>query len=415
MFEVFLALLTFLTGNSPWAASFQYHDYRLLWSSTVVQSVGMGMEFVAMGWLVLELTDSPFMVGVASAARMAPFFFLGLVSGAIADRVERRLFLRWVTVAGSAISGVVAVVLFRGIDQVWPIIALSAAMGCVWAFTFTVRQAYTFDIVGPEMALNGLSLTAFSQRLGGVFGALAGGFVIARIGIDGQYAVICATYAATAAVLLMTRDSGKAAIEAPDSVWRNLVGYVHLLASNRTLLLLMLLAAITEVFGFTHQSLLPVLARDELGIGPEGLGIMGAFRQGGGMIGLLFLANLKDFRHKGMAMFLLAGGFGLGQMAFSLADDITVFIVSLVVVNACASAVDTLYKTLMQSNVSNEERGRAMGSWVLSIGIAPVGHIGIGAMASAFGAPGALLVNGSILLGVSMLTALGMPKMRRLE
>ncbi len=410
-----MALLTFLTGNSPWAASFQYHDYRLLWSSTVVQSVGMGMEFVAMGWLVLELTDSPFMVGVASAARMAPFFFLGLVSGAIADRVERRLFLRWVTVAGSAISGVVAVVLFRGIDQVWPIIALSAAMGCVWAFTFTVRQAYTFDIVGPEMALNGLSLTAFSQRLGGVFGALAGGFVIARIGIDGQYAVICATYAATAAVLLMTRDSGKAAIEAPDSVWRNLVGYVHLLASNRTLLLLMLLAAITEVFGFTHQSLLPVLARDELGIGPEGLGIMGAFRQGGGMIGLLFLANLKDFRHKGMAMFLLAGGFGLGQMAFSLADDITVFIVSLVVVNACASAVDTLYKTLMQSNVSNEERGRAMGSWVLSIGIAPVGHIGIGAMASAFGAPGALLVNGSILLGVSMLTALGMPKMRRLE
>ena len=410
-----MALLTFLTGNSPWAASFQYHDYRLLWTSTVVQSVGMGMEFVAMGWLVLELTDSPFMVGVASAARMAPFFFLGLVSGAIADRVERRLFLRWVTVAGSAISGVVAVVLFRGIDQVWPIIALSAAMGCVWAFTFTVRQAYTFDIVGPEMALNGLSLTAFSQRLGGVFGALAGGFVIARIGIDGQYAVICATYAATAAVLLMTRDSGKAAIEAPDSVWRNLVGYVHLLASNRTLLLLMLLAAITEVFGFTHQSLLPVLARDELGIGPEGLGIMGAFRQGGGMIGLLFLANLKDFRHKGMAMFLLAGGFGLGQMAFSLADDITVFIVSLVVVNACASAVDTLYKTLMQSNVSNEERGRAMGSWVLSIGIAPVGHIGIGAMASAFGAPGALLVNGAILLGVSMLTALGMPKMRRLE
>ena len=116
-----------------------------------------------------------------------------------------------------------------------------------------------------------------------------------------------------------------------------------------------------------------------------------------------------------LAMFLLAGAFGLGQMAFSLADDLIVFMAILVLVNACASAVDTLYKTLMQSNVSNEERGRAMGSWVLSIGIAPVGHVGIGAMASAFGAPGALLVNGSILLGVSVLTALGMPKMRKLE
>ncbi|HAL48505.1 MAG: hypothetical protein CL694_12320 [Chloroflexi bacterium] len=387
----------------------------MLWMSTVVQSVGMGMEFVALGWLVLELTDSAFMVGVASAARMAPFFFLGIVSGAVADRVERRLFLRWITLAGSMISGVTAIVLFRGLEQVWPVLVLTSAMGCVWAFTMTVRQAYTFDIVGPETALNGLSLTAFSQRLGGVFGALAGGFIIAKIGIDGQYLVICTAYALTAAVLLFTRESGQAAIATPDSVWRNFIGYFHLLASNRTLLLLMLLAATTEVFGFTHQSLLPVLAKDELGMGPEGLGIMGAFRQGGGMIGLLFLANLKGFRHKGMAMFVLAAGFGLGQMAFSLADDITVFIVSLVVVNACASAVDTLYKTLMQSNVSNEERGRAMGSWVLSIGIAPVGHIGIGAMASAFGAPGALLVNGSILLGVSTLTALGMPKMRRLE
>jgi predicted MFS family arabinose efflux permease len=251
--------------------------------------------------------------------------------------------------------------------------------------------------------------------LGGVFGALAGGFIIETVGIDGQYLAISAMYALTAVVLLFTREAGQSAIATPDSVWKNLVGYFRLLGGNRTLMLLMMLAAITEVFGFTHQSLLPVLARDELDMGPSGLGIMGAFRQGGGMIGLIFLASLKDFRHKGMAMFVLAAGFGLGQMAFSLADDVAVFIVSLVVVNACASAVDTLYKMLMQSNVSNEERGRAMGSWVLSIGVAPVGHIGIGAMASAFGAPGALLVNGSILLGVSALTAIGMPKMRRLE
>ncbi len=410
-----MALLSYLTANSVWASSFRYRDYRLLWASTVVQSIGMGMEFVALGWLVLELTDSAFMVGVASAARMAPFFFLGIFAGAVADRVERRLFLRWITLAGSAISGITAFVLFRGLEQVWPVIALTSGMGCVWAFTMTVRQAYTFDIVGPEIALNGLSLTAFSQRLGGVFGALAGGFIIETVGIDGQYLAISATYALTAVVLLFTREAGQSAIATPDSVWKNLVGYFRLLGGNRTLMLLMMLAAITEVFGFTHQSLLPVLARDELDMGPSGLGIMGAFRQGGGMIGLIFLASLKDFRHKGMAMFVLAAGFGLGQMAFSLADDVAVFIVSLVVVNACASAVDTLYKMLMQSNVSNEERGRAMGSWVLSIGVAPVGHIGIGAMASAFGAPGALLVNGSILLGVSALTAIGMPKMRRLE
>ncbi len=75
-----MALLSYFSGNVTWAASFKYRDYRLLWVATVFQSVGMGMEHVALGWLVLELTDSAFMVGVASAARMAPFFFLGIVN-----------------------------------------------------------------------------------------------------------------------------------------------------------------------------------------------------------------------------------------------------------------------------------------------------------------------------------------------
>ena len=84
-------------------------------------------------------------------------------------------------------------------------------------------------------------------------------------------------------------------------------------------------------------------------------------------------------------------------------------------VNACAMAVDTLYKTLMQNLVSDEERGRAMGSWVLSIGFAPVGHVGIGALAGAVGAPRALLINGAALAAISAIAAATLPRIRRLE
>ena len=91
------------------------------------------------------------------------------------------------------------------------------------------------------------------------------------------------------------------------------------------------------------------------------------------------------------------------------------FVIVLAFVNAAATTVDTLHKTLMQANVPDEQRGRAMGSWVLSIGVAPIGHIGLGAMAGALGAPGALLINGSILTFVGITAALGLPRMRRLE
>ena len=407
-------MLSQITTGRGWAASFQRRDFRLLWASTVVQSVGMGMEFVALGWVVFELTDSPFWVGVSSAARMAPFFFLGLVSGAVADRVDRRIFIRWITLLGTVIAGLTGLVLHLYYGPVWPIIALSVGMGCVWAFTLTLRQAYTYDIVGPEAALNGMALATLSQQIGGVVGSLVAGVIIERAGIANQYVAIGACYALSLVALMWTRESGQAAARTTQSVLQNLVGYVEILRTNRILLTLMVLAGVTEIFGFTHQSLLPVFAKDVLGVGAFGLGIMSAFRQGGGIVGVVVLAGMGNFRRKGLMVFIIAGAFGLGEMAFSLGGNFVSFVLILAFINACASAIDTLYRTLMQENVSNEERGRAMGSWVLSIGIGPVGHLGVGAMGERFGAPLTLLINGSILLGVSVASGLGLGRVRRL-
>ena len=409
-----MSLLSQISTGRGWAASFQRRDFRLLWAATVVQSVGMGMEFVALGWVVFELTDSPFWVGVSSAARMAPFFFLGLVSGAVADRVDRRIFIRWITLLGAALAGLTGLVLQMYYGPVWPIIALSVGMGCVWAFTMTLRQAYTYDIVGPEAALNGMSLATLSQQIGGVAGSLVAGVVIERAGIANQYMAIGVFYMLSLGTLMWTRESGQAAVRTTQSVLENLVGYVEILRTNRILLTLMVLAGVTEIFGFTHQSLLPVFAKDVLGVGAFGLGIMSAFRQGGGIVGVVVLAGMGNFRRKGLMLFIIAGAFGAGEMAFSLGGNFFSFVLVLAFINACASAIDTLYRTLMQENVSNEERGRAMGSWVLSIGIGPVGHLGVGAMGERFGAPLTLLINGSILLGVSVASGLGLGRVRRL-
>ena len=410
-----MALTAFLPRRGAWANSFQYRDFRLLWGATLFHSVGMGMEQVALGYLVLDMTDSAFMVGVAAAARMAPFFFLGILSGAVADRVDRRILLRFITLGGSVTSALMALVLISGPAQVWQVIALAAATGSLWAFVMTFRQAYIFDIVGPELALNGLSLSSMSQRFGGVIGSIISGIIIATLGVGTQYIFVGAMYVAAAGVLFATRDVAQVAPIGTESVLRNFIGYFQLLRENHTLAVLMFLTASTEVLGFTHQTLLPVFARDVVGVGAVGLGIMTAVRQGGGLLGLLLLANLGNFQRKGYAMFFAAIAFGAGLMTMFVARNVYLFLLVLTLVNASASAVDTLYKTLMQSNVSNEQRGRAMGSWVLSIGMAPIGHLGVGGMAGALGAPGTLLINGSILTALSISALLGLPRIRRLN
>ncbi|MDA0263237.1 MAG: MFS transporter [Chloroflexi bacterium] len=401
--------------SAAWASSLRHRDFRLFWVSTLFYSLGTGMEHVAVGWLVFDITGSAFMVGVAAAARMAPLFFLGILSGAIADWMERRLFLLFSALAGTGVSAVMAVILLAGDPNVWAVIALVAAAGCVFAFTLTTRQAYTYDIVGPEHALNGLSLNQMSMQAGGIAGAVISGALIQSVGPGWQYLAVGGSYLGSAAVLLVIGQSARALQPNREPVLRNLAGYIRFLSQNRVILVLMCLASLTEVLGFTHMTLLPVFAKEVLEVGPVGLGYLTAVRQAGGLLGLALLANLRDYRRKGLLMFIVAGAFGVGLMAFSVSSALVFFIVVLAAVNACAMSVDTLYKTLMQANVPNEQRGRAMGSWVVSIGVAPVGHLGVGALASALGAPGALLINGAVLTGISIAAALKLPKIRRLE
>ena len=401
-------------SNAKWAASFRYRDFRLLWGSTVIQSVSFGMERVSLGWLIFEMTDSVFMLGVATAVNMAPAFFLGIVSGAVADWANRKLFVRFLVLAAACSAGLMALVLLTGIAQVWHVLGLATLTGAVSAFLMTVRQAYTYDITGPKDALNGMALSSVSSSLGSVGGALLSGVIISTVGIGEQYLVVAAVYGLAAGVLLGTREEGQAAVAERSSVLDNLVSYVQLLRVNRTLMALMLMTIAIEIFGFSHYTLLPVLAKDVLGVGATGLGMMTAVGQMGGLLGVMALANLGNFRRKGMLVIAITTGFGLGLMAFSLAAHMLFFLAVLAWVNGCAMSLDTLNRTLMQENVPNEQRGRAMGSWTLSIGTGPVGKLGIGALGEAIGAPGALLVNGAILAMVGVSAAVGLPKIRRL-
>ena len=401
--------------SGAWASSLRFRDFRLFWASTFFYSVGTGMEHVAVGWLVFDITGSAFMVGVAAAARMAPLFFLGILSGAMADWLERRLFLLFSALGGVAVAAIMAMLLLSGDPPVWAVVVLVAAGGCVLAFTLTTRNAYTYDIVGSEHALNGLSLNQMAMQVGGIAGALASGALIELVGPGWQYLGVGGSYLGSALILLVIGRSARTAEPQREPVLRSLVGYIRFLRENRVIMALMCLTSITEVLGFSHMTMLPVFAKEVLHVGPAGLGYLTAVRQAGGLLGLALLANLRDYRRKGLLMFIIATAFGIGLMGFSLSTALVYFIVVLAAVNACAMSVDTLYKTLMQSNVPDEQRGRAMGSWVLSIGVAPVGHLGVGGLATALGAQGALLVNGAMLAGVSLAAAIGLPKIRRLE
>ncbi len=404
-----------LMRNISWGVSFRFRDFRILWPATLFYYVATAMEQLSVGWLVLDMTGSVFMVGVAYAVRSCPNFFLGIVSGVVADRLERRTLLRFTIGCASITAGSMALLLLTDSMQVWTVMVLAAVTGTFLVFYQTAAPAYAYDIVGPENALNGVSLIAMTYQAGGLAGVLLGGAAIAAAGPGSAYLAVSALYLASLVVLLGTRRSERELQFRRESVLENLAGYARIVRQNHVLFVLMCLVSVNEVFGFTHTTLLPVFAKDVLSVGPQGLGFMYAVRQGGGLLGLAMLAGLKDYQRRGMLMFGLAGGGGMSLMAFSLSSNWFFFLGVLALVNFCFQAVDALFKTLMQNNVPDDQRGRAMGSWSFSIGLAPVGHLGIGGLASLLGAAGALLVNGAVLTFTSVATATALPKIRRLR
>ena len=409
-----LALRTPRISNVLKAPALRYRDFRFLWLSTFLNSIGMMGERVVLGWLVLELTDSALMVGVAMALGTAPFFFLGIVGGAVADRVDRRHLIRLLNVGMAANAAGVGLLVLFGVVEVWHILLLTFVGGSLRALAQPARQSFAYDIVGPGNVVNGLAFVALGMRVGGLIGSLLAGFVLGRLGTAVVYMVVAGGSLMAAIALLPIRSRGQSAPALGPSVWENLKGYFREVPRNPTLLMLVTLTAAVEVLGFSHGVLLPSLARDVLKVGPEGLGIMTAFCSVGGILGIVLISGLGEVRRKGPLLIGVLHVFGASIALLALASNLVLVLVILAVVNAMAALSDILSQSLMQLAVPNELRGRAMGSWVLAVGMGPLGHMGIGGLASALSVAFALTSSGLGLVALAVAAAVLFPRLRRL-
>ena len=392
-------------------------DFRRLGIAVALNSVGMMGENVVLGWLTLELTNSPFLVGVAMAMRSISLFFVGVPAGVLADRFPRHRLL-WVTGTGQAMAAAtLGVLTLAGLASVPAILILTLTAGAIRGVEQAARQSYTYDVAGPAELMNGLALLGVSMRVGWLAGSLAVGAVIAHFGSGTAYLVVAAGYLAGAIPFLRASAPPAVARAATGSVWRGIVDFVTMIRRDRTLLALMLLTGGAEMLGFSHQALLPSLARDVLRVGPEGLGTMNAARSVGGILGLAAASARSASGGAGVLFLAVLTFFGASLVALGLAPHLVGFagvVVVLVLVNAAGGLTDLLAQSLMQLSVPAHLRGRAGGAWVAAIGMAPLGQLQIGAMASLFGVSLALGASGLGLVALAGAAALWSPRLRRL-
>ena len=398
-------------------ALFRLPDFRRLGASVLLNSVGMMGETVVLGWLTLELTNSPLLVGVAMGMRMLPLFFVGVPAGALADRFPRHQLLM-LTGAGQALTATaLGALTLLGQVGLAHVLLLTLAAGTLRGLEHAARQSYTHDVVGAPALVPGLAVLGVAMRLGWLLGSLGVGTIIARFGSGAAYLAVASGFLAGALVLLPASSPPRATRSAPGSLWASVVGFATAMRTDRPLLVLMMLTAAAEVLGFSHQALLPSLARDVLAIGPEGLGALNAARSVGGVVGLAVASARRRVDGGGAFFVTVLLSFGASLVGLGLAPyvvGVPGVVAVLIVVNAVGALADLLAQSLLQLSVPGHLRGRAGGAWVVAIGLAPLGQLQIGALASLFGVSVAFGASGVALVLLAGATALLFPRVRRL-
>jgi MFS family permease len=382
-------------------------------SSALLNTIAFSGEQVVLGWLVLDLTNSPLLVGVALALRMLPLLLIGLPAGVLADRGDRIVLLRGANTTMSLALTLLGTLAVLGRVTVLSVLAITFFVGCARALQQVTQQTHAHDLVGPARLTHALGALGIAQRLGGLSGALLAGWLIAHRGPAVAY--LAAASACLVATLVLPRRSTHPvhASAGATSVWQGLSSFLQAARAERRLPALMALTAAGEVLGFSHQAVLPSLARDILHVGPEGLGAMNAARQAGGIVAMLCVGRLSQLGGLTSIFVTALGVFGVGVATLGLAPGYGSVLLVLTMVNAVGATCDVLGQSLMQQAVPPALRGRASGAWVVAIGVGPLGQFQIGALVSWLGVTAALGASGAALVAVALGARLVMTRARR--
>lgn len=358
------------------------------------------MQLVATGWLVLQLTDSPAVLGVTAALQSLPIIVCALAGGVIADRFDRYRLMILSQVGQLVPDAALMVLVAIGQVQVWHIFVYSLVSGSVRGLSTPARQAYVPALVPRALLLSAIALNSVLWQGAAVLGPSLAGLVLAAWGTAGNFYLNTASDLINLALLLLIRAPQQPRPPA-HSAWRGLLEGTRYAWGEPRVRLLLLTVAAASLLGRSYTQLMPVFARDVLDVGPQGLGALLTMPAVGTIIAALLLATRPDLRHQGRWLLAQSALLAVALGVFALSTWFPLSLAALVIVGGASTAASTLANSLLQHVVVERLRGRVMGFYMAATqGAGPLGALPAGLLAEVAGAPLAVFAGGAALLAL---------------
>lgn len=370
-------------------------------STMSLSLMGMWIRVTAMGFLVYEITEDPFLLGLIGVIQGAPQLICAPIAGAYLDRVDRRkvlmavqatillnmLFLTWL-------------VMTERVNFAW-LALIAVIVGICASFDWPARLSIMPTLVTRRELPSAVALNSAAFNAARVVGPALSGWIIAIFGMAASFAL---SGAATIPFLLVLFSLAALIPTAPpretlqEKPFTSLVDGYRYIWRHENIRTLMMNDLFPIIIGMSYMAMTPAIARDVLKLGPEGLGMLMTAAGLGSLAGTLAVTRLNNLPNRGRMVLWGMAFFAVLIMIYGLSSIYLVSLLAIALVGLGYGIAATMNDTLIQLNVDDKYRGRVMAVYSTIWGLSPAGGLLAGAMANVVGLQKAVALNGLIVL-----------------
>ena len=402
--------------ETPTVSVLRNRTFLTVWGGQSISVFGSQMGYIALIWWVFDTTGSVATLASVVIATAITRFLAGPIAGTFIDRVDRRKLMLWANVINGAVMTGAGIGVFTGTMQVWHVYIMGIISAGVTLFHRSALLASIPTLVSEDQLTRANSLDQIGSGASSLVGPAVGGFLVAGLGSGPTMWVDAATFlVAAGSLLLVSFSSPKAGQEAGlRSTARTAISGFHFLYREKSLLLMVWLYAVTNFMLAPTSVLIPVMARDVLLSGSQGLGFLTSALAGGALAGGALTWLLKRVKRHGVGIGFAFAVLGVALAAFGLAPNLWMAVIAIGVVGVAAAVLNVFESVVLQLHVPDAMRGRTFAAvHALTQSLRPLALAAVGGLLMILTAP-FVLVGCGLAVSASGLAALGVRRMRRL-
>lgn len=381
----------------PALRALRHRDFRLFWTGQLVSLVGTWMQNVGQSWLILQLTDSPFQIGLITTLQFLPMLTLSVFAGAWVDRLPKRRLILGTQTALMVQAFILAALTWTGAVRYWHVAVLATCLGLVNTLDVPARQSFVVEMVGKDDLINAVALNSAVFNGARMVGPAVAGLLVGWWGPAPAFFLNGLSFLAVLAALTRVRAQGLPRDRERASIGQEVAeGLAYVFRTPTVLFPLVLLLAVS-LFVINYSVTVPLLAQKVLGLDAKGLGFLMASLGAGSLAGALVLAAVGRGRPPVAVLVATGGAVSLGCLFLGFVAHQGAAAAILFAMGFAQILFTSLTNTTLQVTAPDAVRGRVMSLYSLVFGgITPVGAFLCGTVAEWYGVPAMFRLTGAL-------------------